>query len=55
MVNAQENIENDESNSQADAMTDLSITNEQADRAKGGAELSSGRLLMGTEGGLWKQ
>jgi hypothetical protein len=55
MMNAQENMKSDESNAQADAMTDLPVTDEQADRAKGGAELSQGRLLMGTEGGIWRQ
>ena len=49
---------NDEINLQADALTDLALADEQADRARGGAESKSrfdsqGRLLIGTEGGLW--
>jgi hypothetical protein len=52
-MNAQEHIKSDESQLQADALTDLRVTDEQANRAKGGIE-SQGRLLMGTDNGLWK-
>jgi hypothetical protein len=44
---------NNESPLQAEALTDLPVTDEQADRAKGGAD-PQGRLLIGTEGGLWR-
>jgi hypothetical protein len=47
---------NNESSLQADALTDLPVTDEQADRARGGAKGgfdSQGRLLIGSEGGIW--
>jgi hypothetical protein len=54
-MNAQENIKNEESNLQADALTDLPVTDEQADRATGGYTYDQqGRLLIGTESGPWR-
>jgi hypothetical protein len=54
MMNAQENMKNEEINFPADALTDLPVTDEQADRATGGPQFDSqGRLLFGTEGGIW--
>ena len=45
-MNAQVNIKNEESNSQTDALTDLPVTDEQADRATGGSTIDQqGRLL----------
>lgn len=44
MMNAQEKIKNDEINFQADALTDLSVTDEQADETKGGAS-GTGKTL----------
>jgi hypothetical protein len=49
---------NKESNLRADALTDLPVTEEQADCARGGAEAkgsfdAQGRLLIGSEGGRW--
>jgi type VI protein secretion system component Hcp len=38
MMNAQENLKNDESNFQADTLTDLPVTDEQAGNAKGGGD-----------------
>ncbi len=52
-MNAQENIENDEIKSQANELTDLPVADEQADRAKGGID-PQGRLLIGTENGIWR-
>lgn len=53
-MNAQESMKNEEINSPADALADLPVTGEQADRATGGAQFDSkGRLLIGTEGGIW--
>jgi len=51
-MNAQENIRNNEIN-QADALTDLPVADEQADRARGGFD-PQGRLLIGNEGGIWR-
>ena len=42
MMNAQENIKNDEINFQADELTDLPVTDEQADRARGGIDQQGG-------------
>lgn len=53
-MNEKENTKNEENNLQTDALTDLPVTNEQADRATGGPTFDpQGRLLIGTEGGLW--
>jgi hypothetical protein len=38
MMNAQANIKNDEINLQSDTLTDLPVTDEQAQQAKGGAD-----------------
>ncbi len=51
-MNAQENIKNNEIN-QADALSDLQVADEQADRARGGFD-PQGRLLIGNEGGIWR-
>jgi hypothetical protein len=53
-MSAQENTKNEENNLQTDALTDLAVTDEQADRATGGPTFDpQGRLLIGTEGELW--
>ncbi|HZM85542.1 MAG TPA: hypothetical protein VFF31_03200 [Blastocatellia bacterium] len=52
-MNEQENIKNDEINVQTDALTDLPVADEQADRARGGFD-PQGRLLIGNEGGIWR-
>ena len=53
-MNTLEKIKTDETNSQAVAVTDLPVTAEQADRITGGTKFDSqGRLLIGTEGGLF--
>jgi hypothetical protein len=49
---------NNESDLQADELTDLPVADQQANQARGGAESKSrfdaqGRLLIGTEGGIW--
>lgn len=38
---------------QTDALSDLPVTDEQADGARDGFD-SQGRLLIATEGGLWR-
>ena len=51
----QRNPINNESNQQADPLPDLPVADEQADATKGG-DLTfdkQGRLLIGTEGGVW--
>jgi hypothetical protein len=55
-MKAQENIKNDELNFQADALTDLSVTDEQADRTEGGeieSRPSSGKLFVATNVGVY--
>ena len=52
-MNAQENIKNDEINFEAEALTDLPVTDEQDDGARGGID-QQGRVLIGTDGGLWR-
>jgi hypothetical protein len=52
MMKAQENIKNDEINVQADALTDLPVADEQADRATGGGA-ASGRIYVATEVGVF--
>ena len=53
-MNTQENIKNEESNLQTHAVTDLPVTDEEADRATGGSTFDTqGRVLVGTDGGLW--
>ena len=54
-MNAKENIKNEESNVQADTLADLPVTDEHADRATGGSTFDpQGRLLIGTDGGIWR-
>jgi hypothetical protein len=52
-MKVKEIAKNEAINLQADALTDLPVTDEQADRARGGID-QQGRLLIGTEGGLWR-
>ena len=52
MMNTQENKKNDKINSQADALTDLPVTDEQADRATGGGYDQLGRLTSVTDSGV---
>jgi hypothetical protein len=53
-MNAQESIKNEEINSPADKLADLPVSDEQADRATGGTQFDAkGRLIFGTEGGIW--
>jgi hypothetical protein len=47
-----EQLISDKSDPRAEALTDLSVTDEQAEQAKGGFD-SLGRLLIGTEGGTY--
>ena len=48
MKNAQDNIENDEINLQSDTLTDLPVTDEQAQQAKGGADSTKGWFRYST-------
>ena len=53
-MNAQESRKDAEVKAQTDALTDLPANEEHADRATGGARFEGqGRLLVGTEGGIW--
>ena len=53
-MKTQEKIKNDEITSQPDALTDLPVTDEQSDRATGGAgQPPSGRIFLGTEVGVF--
>ena len=46
---------NEEGNTGTDELTDLPVTAEQADLATGGTNIEpQGRLLIGTEGGIWR-
>jgi len=55
MMYCRENIKNEEIKIESNALTDLPVSNEQADRANGGARLDpQGRILIGNEGGLWR-
>jgi hypothetical protein len=47
-MKAQEQIKNDESNLRADTLTDLPVSDEQADRATGGTR-NQGKLLVGVD------
>jgi hypothetical protein len=49
-----ETVTGNETILQADTLTDLPVPDEQADRATGGVRFDTqGRLLIGTEGGIW--
>ena len=40
---------------QTESLTDLPVTDGQADSARGGAKSDpQGRVLLGTEGGIWR-
>ena len=45
---------NKESNLEADALTDLPVADEQAKQTRAGGFDAQGRLLIGTEGGIWR-
>jgi hypothetical protein len=53
-MKTQEMIKNDEVDSQADALTDLPVTDEQANQSKAGEFQPQGRLYIGTEVGVWR-
>jgi hypothetical protein len=47
-MKAQESIKTDEVNFQADALSDLPVTDERADRATGGTR-NQGKLIVGVD------
>jgi hypothetical protein len=54
-MNAKENTKKEESSFQTDTLTDLAVSDEHADRATGGSTHDpQGRLLIGTDGGIWR-
>jgi hypothetical protein len=53
MMNAQENIKNEESNLESDALTELPVTEEQANQTKAGAAQPNGRLFLATDVGVF--
>ena len=44
---------NDKNDLQIEALTDLPVTDDQADGARGGSD-AHGRILIGTDGGVWR-
>ena len=48
-MKALEKIKNEEINFQADALTDLTLADGQADRATGGSTNNQGRLIVGVD------
>jgi hypothetical protein len=43
-----------EADKQTESLSDLPVADEQANQTKAGAFDSQGRLLVGTEGGIWR-
>ena len=49
-----EGASNEDINPQVDALTDLPVADEQAEQTRAGAIDQQGRILLGTDGGIWR-